>query len=69
MSEKVNTRGFFCFFNIWDVGEIIIATFVDYYILARSSLEYFCNVLGALEVEPSETMTHIESLLKASPEE
>ena len=28
--------------------------------------DYFCNVLEALEVTPSQTLTHINELLKAS---
>ncbi|XP_031568834.1 conserved oligomeric Golgi complex subunit 7-like [Actinia tenebrosa] len=34
-----------------------------------ADIEYFCNVLEALEVEPSDSLKHIMMLLKASPEE
>ena len=35
------------------------------YVVAIFS-DYFCNVLEALEVTPSQTLTHINELLKAS---
>jgi len=31
-----------------------------------ADIDYFCNVLEALEVTPSQTLTHINELLKAS---
>jgi len=33
-----------------------------------ADIDYFCNVLEALEVTPSKTLTHINALLKASPD-
>lgn len=33
-----------------------------------ADIDYFCNVLEALEVTPSQTLMHINALLKASPD-
>ncbi|XP_068694856.1 conserved oligomeric Golgi complex subunit 7-like [Montipora foliosa] len=33
-----------------------------------ADIDYFCNVLEALEVTPSQTLTHINALLQATPE-
>lgn len=51
----------------------VVVTFcnISFHLLNRGFfpfLDYFCNVLEALEVTPSQILTHINVLLKASPD-